>query len=186
VTPLSDRVAETQVLTQSAGPISICGQTQGLRLSLVQMLRTVLCEAIPYQRTSPSTERRFPVYTGGASISNFLCLGLTLLKPSHRVQFRIAALVALAFLIAQMGAIAHAYIHEPTPETPAHQQRANSHELCGDCLNFAPLLSAAGTPALLPFSLQHSQSEPPSAAPSSFRRFRTYLAFRSRAPPVTR
>jgi hypothetical protein len=110
-----------------------------------------------------------------------------LFKQSHRTQFRIAALVALALFIAQMGAMAHAYTHKPsTPETSAYQQSANSHEFCADCLNFAPLLSAAGTPALLPISLQHSQSAPPSAAPSSFLRHRTYLAFRSRAPPVTR
>jgi hypothetical protein len=108
-----------------------------------------------------------------------------LFKQSHRI--RIVGLVALAFLVAQMGAIAHAYTHKPsTPEGSAYQQGANSHEFCGDCLNFAPLLSAAGTPALLPFSLQHSRSAPPAPAPASFRGSETYLAFRSRAPPVTR
>ena len=111
----------------------------------------------------------------------------TLFKQSHRFQLRVAAWVALALFVAQMGAIAHAYTHKPsTPQTSAYQQGTNSHESCDDCLNFAPLLAAAGTPALLPFSLQHSQSAPPSAAPSSFRQSRTHLAFRSRAPPVTR
>jgi hypothetical protein len=110
---------------------------------------------------------------------------LTLFEQPHRVEFRITALAVLAFFIAQMGAIAHAYTHSPT-QTSTTQQGQTSHELCGDCLNFAPLLAAAGTPAALPFSLQHSQSAPPSAAPTSFLDHRTYLAFRSRAPPVTR
>jgi hypothetical protein len=93
-----------------------------------------------------------------------------LFKQSHRI--RIVGLVALAFLVAQMGAIAHAYTHKPsTPEGSAYQQGANSHEFCGDCLNF---------------SLQHSRSAPPAPAPASFRGSETYLAFRSRAPPVTR
>jgi hypothetical protein len=100
-----------------------------------------------------------------------------LLKRPNRVEFRIVALATLALFIAQLGAIAHSYTHQPSTQ---------SHELCGDCLNFAPLLAAAGTPAILPFSLQHKQIAPPSAAPASFLDHRTYLAFRSRAPPVTR
>jgi hypothetical protein len=108
-------------------------------------------------------------------------------KRSHRAEFRIVALAALAFFIAQLGAIAHAYTHGPgTAQTSAYQQKQNSHEICGDCLNFAPLLAPAGTPAALPFSLQHCQSAPPSPPPASFRAHRTYLAFRSRAPPVIR
>jgi hypothetical protein len=109
-----------------------------------------------------------------------------LFKQSRRIEFRISALAALALLIAQMGAIAHAYTHRPSTQTSTYQQTQTSHEVCGDCLNFAPLLSTAGTPATLPFSLQHSQSAPPQAAPLSFLDHRTYLAFRSRAPPVTR
>jgi hypothetical protein len=110
-----------------------------------------------------------------------------LFKRFHRLEFRIVALAALALFFAQMGAIAHAYTHRPsTAQTSAYQQTQTSHELCGDCLNFAPLLAPGGTPAKLPFSLQNSQSAPPSAAPASFLDHRTYLAFRSRAPPVTR
>jgi hypothetical protein len=108
---------------------------------------------------------------------------LTLFKRSHRVEFRITALAVLAFFIAQMGAIAHAYTHQPWTQASTTQQ---SHELCGECLNFAPLLSAAGTPAILPYSLQRSRDAQPSAAPTSFLDHRTYLAFRSRAPPATR
>jgi hypothetical protein len=103
-----------------------------------------------------------------------------LFKRSHRVEFRITALAVLAFFIAQMGAIAHAYTHQPSTQT------SSTHELCGECLNFAPLLSAAGTPAILPFSLQRNHNAPPPAVSDSFVDHRTYLAFRSRAPPVTR
>lgn len=114
-------------------------------------------------------------------------IGLTLFNRYHRVEFRIVALAALALFVAQLGAIAHAYTHRPaTALTSAYQQTQNSHEICGDCLNFAPLLAPAGTPAALPFSLQHSQSAPPSPPPASFLNHRTYLAFRSRAPPVIR
>jgi hypothetical protein len=109
-----------------------------------------------------------------------------LFKRFHRLGFRIVALAALALFIAQLGAIAHAYTHRPPGQPSAYQLTQNSHELCGDCLNFAPLLAPAGTPAAQPFSLQHSQSAPPSAAPASFLDHRTYLAFRSRAPPVAR
>jgi hypothetical protein len=110
-----------------------------------------------------------------------------LFNRSHRQEFRIAALVALALFFAQMGAITHAYTHQPsTAKTSASQKIANSHEFCSDCLNFAPLLAAAGTPTVLPFSLQFTQSAPPPAPPASFLDHRTHLAFRSRAPPVTR
>jgi hypothetical protein len=113
---------------------------------------------------------------------------LTLFKRSHHVQFRVAALAVLALFVAQFGAIAHAYTHQPATAKASftYRQNANSHEICGDCLNFAPLLAAAGTPAVLPLSLKFTQSASPPASPVSFLDHRTYLAFRSRAPPVTR
>jgi hypothetical protein len=120
---------------------------------------------------------------GPEGVRVFMHEGLTLFKRSRRVEFRITALAVLAFFIAQMGAIAHAYTHQPSTQTSTTQR---SHELCGECLNFAPLLSAAGTPAILPFSLQRNHSAPPPAVSSSSVDHRTYLAFRSRAPPVTR
>jgi hypothetical protein len=110
-----------------------------------------------------------------------------LLKRSHRQEFRITALAVLALFIAQFGAIAHTYTHQPAAaKVSVQKQTSPSQEYCGECLNFAPLLAAAGTPAVLPFSLQLTQSGPPPAAPASFLDHRTYLAFRSRAPPVTR
>jgi hypothetical protein len=105
----------------------------------------------------------------------------TLLKSSRRVEFRIAVIAGLALFIAQLGAIAHAYTHQPAT---AYQQTTKSHDLCGDCLNFAPSLTPAGTPTAAPFAPQHSQSAPPPQLPGSSLVHRTYLAFRSRAPPV--
>jgi hypothetical protein len=110
-----------------------------------------------------------------------------LFNRCHRLEFRIAAIAALALFITQLGAIAHAYTHSPsTAKTSAFQQIQKGHEFCSDCLNFAPLLAAAGAPTVLPISLQYTQSAPPPAPPASFLSHRTYLAFRSRAQPVTR
>jgi hypothetical protein len=115
-----------------------------------------------------------------------------LLNRSHRQEFRIAALAVLALFIAQFGALAHAYSHHPADaaaaaaKAAADRQTPSSQEYCGECLNFAPLLSAGGTPAELPVSLQLTQSPPPPAPPASFLDHHAYLAFRSRAPPATR
>src|ERR1700722_2309863 len=108
-------------------------------------------------------------------------------KRSHRQDFRIAAFAVLALFIGQLGAIAHAYTHQPTAaKASTYRLTSNTQEYCGECLSFAPLLSAAGTPSVVPFSPQFTQSSPPPAPPASFLDPRTYLAFRSRAPPVTR
>ena len=110
-----------------------------------------------------------------------------MIRRFHRLEFRIAAIAALALFIAQLGAISHAYTHQPaTAKASSYRQTSNSQEYCGECLNFAPLLSAAGTPAIIPFALQFTQSPPPPAPTTSFLDHRTFLAFRSRAPPVTR
>jgi hypothetical protein len=106
---------------------------------------------------------------------------------AHRQEFLIAALAVLALIIAQLGAIAHAYTHQPTAAKAAtYRQTTNSQEYCGECLDFAPLLAGAGTPATPALSLQVTQSPSPPDPPASFLDHRTYLAFRSRAPPVSR
>jgi len=105
-----------------------------------------------------------------------------LFTSSHRVEFRIAVIAGLALFIAQWGALAHAYTHQPTG---TYEQGLKSHDFCSDCLNFAPSLAPGGTPTAAPFTLQHSQSAAPPSPPASLLDRRTYLAFRSRAPPVT-
>ena len=108
-------------------------------------------------------------------------------KRSYRLNTRIAAIAAIALFFAQLGAIAHAYTHlTSTSRSNAYSQTLKVHEVCSDCLNFAPLLAPGGTPAVIPVSLQFAQSAAPQTSPASSLAHRTYLAFRSRAPPVTR
>jgi len=105
---------------------------------------------------------------------------------SRHHRFCLAAFAALALLIGQLGAMAHSYTHHlPTAKMSAKQQQANSHAICDDCLNFAPLLAAVGAADALPFLAPSIISVPAPTAPDSFRSHRTFLAFRSRAPPLT-
>jgi hypothetical protein len=103
----------------------------------------------------------------------------------RRFELRFAAITAIAVLIAQLGAVAHAYAHVPDIH-PASTYQANTtgHDFCSDCLSFAPLLSAAGVPATLPLI------EPPGRGAGVHAECRSlvdrhlHLAFRSRAPPI--
>ncbi len=99
---------------------------------------------------------------------------------------RIALLTAFALLLAQAGALAHRYAHDsvrPVASATKHSLPA-AHETCADCLGFAPLLFAAGTPAVPPapaLCATHGAAE----SPPSTRCDRTpRAAFRSRAPPT--
>jgi hypothetical protein len=94
----------------------------------------------------------------------------------QRIESRIALIAAFALLLAQIGAMSHAYSH-------VVDLRAGSHESCNDCLGFAPLLSAAAAPAALPhIRAQGRAVDAPVSGISFVDRFLT-LAFRSRAPP---
>jgi hypothetical protein len=110
-----------------------------------------------------------------------------LLKLLHRFEIRLAAIAAVALLIAQLGALAHAYTHVPQARPPAaHQSTPASQESCDECLNFAPLLSAAGAPAGLPFVAPQGRGVALHVEVSSLVDLGPRPAFRSRAPPVTR
>ena len=107
-------------------------------------------------------------------------------KFKHRHGFQVALIAALALIFAQLGAMAHAYTHVPETTSVASQQaKLGIHDLCKDCLNFAPLLSAAGAPAALPFSLPQACNLAPQAQIACLVALKSRLAFRSRAPPVT-
>jgi hypothetical protein len=94
-------------------------------------------------------------------------------------------ITAVALLIAQFGAMAHAYSHDSgIARGAAHQSNPGSHDFCGDCLNFAPLLASAGSPTPLPVLLPQARSVGPRAAGTSLVDHPRHLAFRSRAPPV--
>ena len=103
----------------------------------------------------------------------------------HRHGFRVALIAALALIVAQMGAMAHAYTHMPGSAVSSQQSTLGIHDLCKDCLNFAPLLSATGAPAALPFALPLACSAAPQAQIACLVELKFRLAFRSRAPPVT-
>lgn len=112
--------------------------------------------------------------------------GSALPRLNRRLEFRVALIAALALFFAQLGAMAHAYSHTPE-KPPVASQQANQdiHDFCKDCLNFAPLLSAAGAPAALPFVLPQACSLAPQAQITRLVELKFRLAFRSRAPPVT-
>jgi hypothetical protein len=94
-------------------------------------------------------------------------------------------MAALALIFAQLGAMTHAYSHTPEKPPLSSQTNLGIHDFCKDCLNFAPLLSAAGAPASLPFALPQACSPAPQAQITCLVDLKFLLAFRSRAPPVT-
>jgi hypothetical protein len=105
----------------------------------------------------------------------------------QRVEFRIALITTIALLIAQMGAMAHAYTHtSDLGGAGAHQSGLGSHEFCNDCLGFAPLLSAGATPAVLPQLEPQGRVVAAPVAGASLVDRSVILAFRSRAPPTSR
>jgi hypothetical protein len=104
---------------------------------------------------------------------------------NRRVRLRFAVIAALALVVAQLGAMAHAYTHVPQAHAVSTQQSTPGvHDVCDDCLNFAPLLAGAGTPALLPFALPQGCCIAPPAPRDSLLDLKFLLAFRSRAPPA--
>ena len=104
----------------------------------------------------------------------------------HRFELRLAVLAVVALVIAQMGAMTHAYSHDSAVGSPSlHSSGAVGHNPCGDCLAFAPLLSAAGTSASLPFLEPAARAAVAAALPDSLVDGLPFLAFRSRAPPYT-
>jgi hypothetical protein len=90
-------------------------------------------------------------------------------------------LLGAFLLLAQWGALAHAYSHDRTAGFAAIQ---TAETTCAECPSFAPLLGGAPpSPTLL-----HIESSAPvfvrEEIHSSFRDSSLILAFRSRAPPT--
>lgn len=107
-------------------------------------------------------------------------------RLKHAHEFRIALIAALALFFAQLGAMAHAYSHSPElGSSSSHQTNLGIHDFCKDCLNFAPLLSAAGAPDALPFAIPQACRNAPQALISRLVDLKFRLGFRSRAPPVS-
>jgi hypothetical protein len=107
-------------------------------------------------------------------------------KFLHRFELRIAALAAVALLLAQLGAMSHAYSHDAAAgPVPAHPTGTGSHAACDECLAYAPLLAAAGGLSALPLIEPQRFALPSRAAADSLVDLSLTLAFRSRAPPAT-
>jgi hypothetical protein len=104
----------------------------------------------------------------------------------HRIELRLAVMAVLALLLAQLGAMSHAYSHDAAMGSVAtHQTGASSHDSCNDCLAYAPLLAVAGTPAALPSIEPQGRGLATCATADSLVDLSLTLAFRSRAPPET-
>ncbi len=102
----------------------------------------------------------------------------------NRFELRIAVMAAVALLIAQLGAMSHAYSHDAAVGSPStHQTGANSHDLCKDCLAYAPLLAGAAAASALPFIPPQGRGLATRATAQSLVDLSLTLAFRSRAPP---
>jgi hypothetical protein len=107
-------------------------------------------------------------------------------RLSHRHEFRVALIAALALFFAQIGAMTHAYSHVPDSVAGSSpQSNLGIHDFCKECLNFAPLLSAAGAPAALPFAIAQACRDAPRAHISCLVELKFLRAFRSRAPPIS-
>src|SRR4051812_1227936 len=101
----------------------------------------------------------------------------------HSRRFKLVThlLLALALLVAQAGAQAHAYSHL---QNSAAKSNFGAGQLCRDCLSFAPVASPGGTPQVVEFSVPVNTTEhtlcadvlPVGQAP--------VLHYRSRAPPI--
>src|ERR1700722_6403793 len=90
--------------------------------------------------------------------------GSALPRLNKHLEFRVALIAALALFFAQLGAMAHAYSHSPEkPPVSSQQGTSGVHDFCKDCLNFAPLLSAAGVPVSLPFAVPQACRVAPQA-----------------------
>jgi len=99
-------------------------------------------------------------------------------------NLRIALMLAMALLIAQFGAQAHAYSHLRA-DSVATDQHDSHGKLCSDCLSFAPLLATAGSPSHLFAIAPQGVAAAPGVAVASLITRSSTPAFRSRAPPST-
>jgi hypothetical protein len=109
---------------------------------------------------------------------------VVLRKVLHRFELRLVLLAMVGLLIAQLGALSHAYSHGAVPAPAAHAG-LGGHDPCSDCLAFAPLLSAGTAPAVAPLVLPRTVVAAAPAAARSLNGVSGSLGFRSRAPPGT-
>jgi hypothetical protein len=97
--------------------------------------------------------------------------------------FSLRLLLSLMLLIAQVGAVAHAYAHVSSGGD-SFGAPIDTVQLCGQCQSSLPLFAAAkGPDRIFEFDPADACSATPSRALSLIEA-RLVLAFRSRAPPI--
>jgi len=111
--------------------------------------------------------------------------GLELQRIAHNSPFSLAVFAAIVLLLAQLGAMNHAYSHVPQVSAGVQASNPAAHALCDECLSFAPVLSSAGSPAIVDFVAPPARAIACRAIAASLIANRLDLAFRSRAPPVS-
>lgn len=104
-------------------------------------------------------------------------------RLNHHANLRIALLTALALLVAQLGAQAHAYSHFNSASHPAGELDYHTAQ-CFDCLSFAPLLASAGGPSHALVVAQQGVLSAPNAALVTLTTTGSVSGFQSRAPPL--
>ncbi|GAC1305486.1 MAG: hypothetical protein NVSMB10_09470 [Steroidobacteraceae bacterium] len=103
---------------------------------------------------------------------------------THRFELRLAVLAMAVLLLAQAGALSHAYSHDVAFGAASSQPAVpGEHDACRDCLGFAPLLSAGALPVALPGIESPGRGVAICAAFASIAGRTALHAFRSRAPP---
>jgi hypothetical protein len=103
-------------------------------------------------------------------------------RLNKKTNLRIALMMAMALLIAQFGAQAHAYSHLHAA-SGATEQLDSHGKLCSECLSFAPLLATAGSPSHLFAIAPQGVSAAPDVTVASLITRSPLPAFQSRAPP---
>jgi hypothetical protein len=111
--------------------------------------------------------------------------GIELKRIAHNSSFGLAVFAALLLVLTQLGAMNHAYSHVPQAAASVQDSNPAAHAICDECLSFAPLLSSAGSPAIVDFVAPPPRAIALRAIAASLVANRLDLAFRSRAPPVS-
>jgi hypothetical protein len=91
-------------------------------------------------------------------------------------------MTAMALLIAQFAAQAHAYSHL-RPGSDSTEQLDSHGRPCSECLSFAPLLTTAGGLAQATFTRPGGIAAAPDVSVQSLISRSASTAFQSRAPP---
>jgi hypothetical protein len=110
--------------------------------------------------------------------------GIELRKFPLNSAFCLALVAAIVLVLAQLGAMNHAYSHVPQVAATVQDANPAAHAICDECLSFAPMLSSAGSPSLATFVAPPARAIAVRAVAAALLNNRLDLAFRSRAPPV--